>query len=73
MPPIAAVIANFLSDELTVAILPAPAFMLVEPEFVFCAAAIAAKSVVHMIAALSAKPSLLLFPMFVLPLIIRSL
>jgi hypothetical protein len=67
MPPIAAIIANFRSDELIIAMLPWP-LMDVVLEFVFCAIAVAPSNAKHIIAVLSAKPSLLLFPMFVLPL-----
>jgi hypothetical protein len=62
--------ANFLSDELTIGILPVPTPMLAALEFVFCAAAVAAISIMHIIAMLSAKPSVLPFPMFVLPLVV---
>jgi hypothetical protein len=72
MPPIAAVIANFLSDELTEAVPPLPVRVVVL-EFVFCAVAVEASIATHINAALSKKPSVLPFPMFVLPLLVVSL
>jgi hypothetical protein len=78
MPPIAAVIANFLSDELADDMLPFPLPVLLFPfpfvfEFVFCAVAVEANIATHINAALSMKPSFLPFPMFVLPLFVIRL
>jgi hypothetical protein len=70
MPPIAAVMANFLSDELTIAM--PPSRPMVVPEFEFCAIAVMAESAMHSIAVLKMNPNFLPFPMFVLPLSVMS-